>query len=103
MSLLFRLKNRPSSDSELDQNDTIHSQKFREWNFKLAKIFCRSTSDTPQMGLEPTTFELEVQRANPLRHGGLILGLVSLSYILSIPYSSFLSLVLSDLLTFVGG
>ena len=21
------------------------------------------------MGLEPTTFELEVQRANPLRHG----------------------------------
>ncbi len=25
------------------------------------------------MGLEPTTFELEVQRANPLRHGGLIL------------------------------
>ena len=22
------------------------------------------------MGLEPTTFELEVQRANPLRHGG---------------------------------
>ncbi len=39
MSLLFRLKNRPSSDSELDQNDTIHSQKFREWNFKLAKHF----------------------------------------------------------------
>ena len=25
------------------------------------------------MGLEPTTFELEVQRANPLRDGGLIL------------------------------
>ena len=22
------------------------------------------------MGLEPTTFELEVHRANPLRHGG---------------------------------
>ena len=22
------------------------------------------------MGLEPTTFELEVQHANPLRHGG---------------------------------
>ncbi len=55
------------------------------------------------MGLEPTTFELEVQRANPLRNGGLILVLGSLSYILSIPYSSFLSLVLSDLLTFVGG
>ncbi len=26
------------------------------------------------MGLEPTTFELEVQRANPLRHGGLVFG-----------------------------
>ncbi len=23
------------------------------------------------MGLEPTTFELEVQRADPLRHGGI--------------------------------
>ena len=23
------------------------------------------------MGLEPTTFELEVQRADPLRHGGM--------------------------------
>ncbi len=33
MSILFRLKNRPSSDGELDQNDTIHSQKFREWKF----------------------------------------------------------------------
>ncbi len=40
------------------------------------------------MGLEPTTFELEVQRANPLRHGGLILVFGSLSYILSIPYRS---------------
>ncbi len=55
------------------------------------------------MGLEPTTFELEVQRANPLRHGGLILVLGSLSYILSMPYRSFVSLVLSDNLTFVGG
>ena len=55
------------------------------------------------MGLEPTTFELEVQRANPLRHGGLLLVLGSLSYILSMPYRSFLSMVLSDLLTFVGG
>ncbi len=27
------------------------------------------------MGLEPTTFELEVQRANPLRHGSLVQGL----------------------------
>ena len=24
------------------------------------------------MGLEPTTFELEVQHASPLRHGGFI-------------------------------
>ena len=24
----------------------------------------------PPVGLEPTTFELEVQHANPLRHGG---------------------------------
>ncbi len=38
------------------------------------------------MGLEPTTFELEVQRANPLRHGGLVQGSGNLSYILSIPY-----------------
>ncbi len=41
------------------------------------------------MGLEPTTFELEVQRANPLRHGGLVLISGSLNYILSIPYRSF--------------
>ena len=52
------------------------------------KTFCRSTRNTPPMGLEPTTFELEVQRANPLRHGGLILVFGSLSYILSIPYRS---------------
>ena len=25
---------------------------------------------TPLMGVEPTTFELEVQRASPLRHSG---------------------------------
>ena len=25
---------------------------------------------TPPVGLEPTTFELEVQHASPLRHGG---------------------------------
>ena len=55
------------------------------------------------MGLKPTTFELEVQRANPLRHGGFILVLGSLSYILSMSYRSFVSLVLSDNLTFVGG
>ena len=55
------------------------------------------------MGLEPTIFELEVQRANPLRHGGLILVLGSLSYILSMPHRRFVSLVLSDNLTFVGG
>ena len=59
--------------------------------------------DTPPVGLEPTTFELDVQRANPLRNGGLILVLGSLSYILSMPYRSFVSLVLSDNLTFVGG
>ena len=26
---------------------------------------------TPLMGVEPTTFELEVQRASPLRHSGM--------------------------------
>ena len=55
------------------------------------------------MGLKPTTFELEVQRAKPLRHGGWVLVLGSLSYILSMPYRSFVSLVLSDNLIFVGG
>ena len=35
------------------------------------------------MGLEPTTFELEVQHANPLRHGGYTYdhgNILSLSY-----------------------
>ena len=40
------------------------------------------------MGLEPTTFELEVQRANPLRHGGCFCTTVSPTFILF--YSVFL-------------
>ena len=39
MSLLFRLKNRPSSDSELDQNDLYILKSFQNGNFKLAKHF----------------------------------------------------------------
>ena len=31
----------------------------------------KNVTDTPPVGLEPTTFELEVQHASPLRHGGL--------------------------------
>ena len=34
------------------------------------------------MGLEPTTFELEVQRANPLRHGGCVSTTFSQTFIL---------------------
>ena len=30
----------------------------------------RKEKQTPPVGLEPTTFELEVQHASPLRHGG---------------------------------
>ena len=33
------------------------------------------------MGLEPTTFELEVQRANPLRHGDLMIACVQHMFI----------------------
>ena len=29
----------------------------------------KKRKETPPVGLEPTTFELEVQRASPLRHG----------------------------------
>ena len=31
------------------------------------------TKISPPVGLEPTTFELEVQHASPLRHGGFTL------------------------------
>ena len=41
------------------------------------------------MGLEPTTFELEVQRANPLRHGGLVLVFWELKLYFEYPYKSF--------------
>ena len=41
------------------------------------------------MGLEPTTFELEFQRANPLRHGGCLSTFFSPTFILF--YSVFLS------------
>ena len=30
----------------------------------------KNVTKTPPVGLEPTTFELEVQHASPLRHGG---------------------------------
>ena len=32
----------------------------------------RHPKTPPPVGLEPTTFELEVQHASPLRHGGCI-------------------------------
>ena len=41
------------------------------------------------MGLEPTTFDLEVQRTNPLRHGGCLTTTLSPTFILF--YSAFLS------------
>ena len=35
-------------------------------------IVKQKKKNPPPVGLEPTTFELEVQHANPLRHGGCI-------------------------------
>ena len=35
-------------------------------------IFLKKRRIPPPVGLEPTTFELEVQHACPLRHGGLM-------------------------------
>ena len=43
-----------------------------------SKYQCKK-KETPPVGLEPTTFELEVQNASPLRHGGLFLPIFSFS------------------------
>ena len=39
---------------------------------KHGTLVCK-TKISPPVGLEPTTFELEVQHASPLRHGGFTL------------------------------
>ena len=43
-----------------------------QWKWCKAKtcLFSSWKIKTPLMGFEPTTFELEVQRASPLRHSG---------------------------------
>ena len=41
------------------------------------------------MGLEPTTFELEVQHANPLRHGGYTYDPMEIFYLYHIVYIFF--------------
>ena len=38
-------------------------------NVYMQKKRCEQKKKTSPVGLEPTTFELEVQCANPLRHG----------------------------------
>ena len=48
------------------------------WKFSAAKINLvpkrkkKFKNIPPPVGLEPTTFELEVQHASPLRHGGVM-------------------------------
>ena len=50
-------------------------QQLRMTKFCLDFIFLsfQKLKRTPPVGLEPTTFELEVQHASPLRHGGYLL------------------------------
>ena len=38
--------------------------------FDFISTLSKAKKNTPPVGFEPTTFELEVQHANPLRHGG---------------------------------
>ena len=40
---------------------------------KYTYLSFQTLKRTPPVGLEPTTFELEVQHASPLRHGGCLL------------------------------
>ena len=42
-----------------------------EWHLPF-ESFREKEKTPPPVGLEPTTFELEVQHASPLRHGGFM-------------------------------
>ena len=61
----------PSRPRDLDNSASNKlTQKIEEiWNF-TALTKQKYKKIPPPVGLEPTTFELEVQHANPLRHGG---------------------------------
>ena len=43
-------------------------------SFSLSNCSTKMILKTPTVGVEPTTFGLEVQRASPLRHAGLGFG-----------------------------
>ena len=47
--------------------------RFVNCEIKYIHLPFRKLKWTPPVGLEPTTFELEVQHASPLRHGGYLL------------------------------
>ena len=72
----------------------ISTQKVYEYTeFSKKK---RKKRRAPPVGLEPTTFELEVQCANPLRHGGY---LVKLTVLLPIRTQSALWIWLQKFMT----
>ena len=54
----------------------LHASKFTITNEDSIKTkplrISQKGKIAPPVGLEPTTFELEVQHASPLRHGGLM-------------------------------
>ena len=60
------LKTLSTQYNELDMLVFLLKNNVTEW-----AGYCFSSKITPTVGVEPTTFGLEVQRASPLRHAGL--------------------------------
>ena len=51
----------------------VRAPRWANFDSYKTVIYKKEDDKTPLMGFEPTTFELEVQRASPLRHSGLTL------------------------------
>ena len=49
-----------------------HGAAYQKNVYLLATIHYHQRQKAPTVGVEPTTFGLEVQRASPLRHAGLL-------------------------------
>ena len=75
--LVYKSQDFPSKIPLGESRKEILAQKsWKNWLTRNSKYVITLTSrekikgNPPPVGLEPTTFELEVQHASPLRHGG---------------------------------
>ena len=67
---LFLLMQRTKKDLQLSGANGI-GIIFSDFAVEILNI-SEKGKNLPPVGLEPTTFELEVQHASPLRHGGFM-------------------------------